>query len=201
MPSRQSSRETLHALSVTVTRLLQHYWTGDDPVEARRTQLEDWIEDLREFPLATVERACQEWRRQPEPRRPLPGDIRRLCIEGMSTPAAEAIEDPHRAEREEARRRCGEELRREGRDQINRWARAKGSPDVDAYAAARGIHWSLVYREHIAETLNRSTIVGKAPRPAIGDVARGLGVTATEFTPEQMTASRQQLGIDTDAGL
>jgi hypothetical protein len=85
MPSKQSSRETLHALSTAVTRLLQHYWTADDPIESRRTQLEDWIEDLREFPPATVEGACREWRRQPEPRRPLPGDIRRLCIEHFDT--------------------------------------------------------------------------------------------------------------------
>jgi hypothetical protein len=155
-----------------VMRLLQHYWTANETSASRRTQIEDWIEDLREFPLATVERACQEWRRQPEPRRPLPGDIRRLCIESMSAPSAAAIEDPHRAEREAARRRRGEDDAREGRDLINRWARAKGFADVDAMAAARGVHWSLIYREHIAETLNRSTIVGKAPRPAIGDVAR-----------------------------
>jgi hypothetical protein len=89
-------------------------------------------------------------------------------------------------------------LRREGLDRINRWSQAMGFVDVDAYAADRGIHWSQAYREHIAETLNRSTIIGRTP--AIGDVARGLGVTAKEFnpSPEQMVASRQRLGINTN---
>jgi hypothetical protein len=198
MPSKPFSRETLHELSAMVSRLLQHYWTATEPIAARRTQIEDWIEDLREFPLAIVEGACREWRRQPEPRRPLPGDIRRLCIEGISTPSPEARADPQRAEREQARRRRGEIDAREGRDLINRWARAMGFADVDAYAAARGVHWSEAYREHIAETLNRSTIVGRAPVPSMADIARGLGVTAKEFnpSPEEMAASRQQLGIE-----
>jgi hypothetical protein len=201
MLSKPSSRETLHELTALITRLLQHYWTATEPIGARRTQIEDWIEDLREFRLATVEDACREWRRLPDPRRPLPGDIRRLCLERISTIAITAQPDPHRAERNEARRRHGEDMRREGRDLMNRWALTKGFADVDAYAADRGIHWSAAYREHLAETLNRSTIIGRTPAPAIGDVARGLGVTATEFnpTPEQMAASRRDLGIDTAA--
>lgn len=46
----------------------------------RRTIAEDWLADLAEFPAEIVAVACREWRQQPGARRPLPGDIRTLCI-------------------------------------------------------------------------------------------------------------------------
>ena len=78
-PSRKFSPEMLAELSAMTTRLMQHYWTGDDPVAARKAQIADWIEDLREFPLASVENALREWR-QTQAKRPTIADIRKLCI-------------------------------------------------------------------------------------------------------------------------
>jgi hypothetical protein len=128
----------------------------------------------------------------------LPSDIRRLCIEDISltrTPAA--VQDTQRAERQEARHRADEDMRREGCDLINRWARARGFADVDAMAEARGVHWSASYREHIGEELAAAPIARLSPRA--GDIARGLGVTAKEFTPtpEQLADSRRDLGLET----
>lgn len=45
----------------------------------RRLQTEDWLEDLAEFGPAVVADACREWRRTGH-RRPLPSDIRALCV-------------------------------------------------------------------------------------------------------------------------
>jgi hypothetical protein len=45
----------------------------------RQAQIEDWLEDLTEFPIKHVEAACREWRRSGQ-RRPLPSDIRTLAI-------------------------------------------------------------------------------------------------------------------------
>ena len=77
-PSKKSSPETLAELSAMVSRLLNHYWTGDDPAAVRKTQIADWLEDLREFRLAIIENAIREWRRT-ETRRPTIADIRKLC--------------------------------------------------------------------------------------------------------------------------
>lgn len=60
--------------------MMSHFWTADDPIESRREQIIDWIEDLVEFGPATVAEACGQWRRTGS-RRPLPSDIRRFCIE------------------------------------------------------------------------------------------------------------------------
>lgn len=62
-----------------IARLMGHYWAADTPIEIRRELARDWLEDLREFPLAMVENACREWR-QTQSRRPTPADIRKLCI-------------------------------------------------------------------------------------------------------------------------
>lgn len=87
-PSRSFTRE--HSLpprngndgreiAATISRLMSHYWTADDPIESRREQIIDWIEDLIEFGAAAVADACREWR-QTQSRRPTPADIRKLCI-------------------------------------------------------------------------------------------------------------------------
>lgn len=61
--------------------LLSHYWTAAEPAPARLAQLRDWLEDLEEFTPQMVDEACKEYRRGPDhARRPLPGDIRQLCI-------------------------------------------------------------------------------------------------------------------------
>lgn len=58
---------------------MNHYWTDNDHLATRQAQVEDWIEDLGEFPIGFVEEACREWR-QTETRRPTPAAIRKLAI-------------------------------------------------------------------------------------------------------------------------
>jgi len=81
MPSASGTRDELKEIMAMVARLLSHYWTAADPVETRQAQLEDWLIDLREFGPELVEQACTRWRRQPDSRRPTPGQIRAFCIE------------------------------------------------------------------------------------------------------------------------
>jgi hypothetical protein len=64
-----------------VARLLSHYWTADDPAPARKAQIEDWIEDLSEFGPELVKQAITEFRHSGSRNRPLPGDIRTLCVQ------------------------------------------------------------------------------------------------------------------------
>lgn len=73
-------RNAAREVAALVTKLLGHYWTGQEHAAARQAQIEDWIDDLAEFGPAVVETACTEWRRG-EHRRPLPSDIRALCVE------------------------------------------------------------------------------------------------------------------------
>lgn len=64
-----------------IAALLTHYWTGDEHERLRQQQLHDWLEDLVEFTPELVGEACKEYRRGPDhKRRPLPGDIRMICI-------------------------------------------------------------------------------------------------------------------------
>ncbi len=67
-------------LAAITTRLISHYWTANDDPRMRQAQIEDWIDDLIEFDVPVVTQVCQEWRRT-QTRRPLPADIRRMCIE------------------------------------------------------------------------------------------------------------------------
>src|SRR4051794_1322340 len=72
-------------LAGIIARLLLHFWApGDLSDSARAAMAADWLEDLREFGPAAVAHACRDWRRQPGARRPLPGDIRKLCIEAQT---------------------------------------------------------------------------------------------------------------------
>jgi hypothetical protein len=66
------------SMTLTITSLLSHYWTGDDPEPTRRMQLRDWIEDLAEFTSSQVQWAAREWRRT-QSLRPTIADIRRLA--------------------------------------------------------------------------------------------------------------------------
>lgn len=82
---------------------------------------------------------------------------------------------------------------REGRDILNRWAQAQGHADIDAYADAKGIHWSDAYAEY-ARSLATS-----APPPVWGfqSPAAALGVTAREWSPDEMAEGRKQIGMET----
>jgi len=69
-------------LAGIVARLLSHYFAPSELDDAaRKAMAADWLEDLAEYHPADVADACREWRRKPNGRRPLPGDIRALCIE------------------------------------------------------------------------------------------------------------------------
>lgn len=76
-PAQPSLNDRL--IAERVSTLLSHYWTAADPVEVRRAQIGDWLEDLAEFAAPVVSEAAKEWR-QENTRRPSPGDIRLLCI-------------------------------------------------------------------------------------------------------------------------
>ena len=82
-PTNSTKSSANREIAATVSRLLAHFWTGDDPPEARQAQLEDWIEDLREFGPEAVADACREWR-QTQARRPVPADIRLICIDAQN---------------------------------------------------------------------------------------------------------------------
>lgn len=79
--SRERGERPKHStlVSALVARLLNHYWTANDPPAMRQAQIEDWLEDVTEFSIEHVEGACREWRRSGQ-RRPLPSDIRTLAI-------------------------------------------------------------------------------------------------------------------------
>ena len=53
------------------------------PPQVEAAIAEDWLDDLGEFPAHVVTEACRQWRRHPTKYRfkPLPGDIRTLCVE------------------------------------------------------------------------------------------------------------------------
>ena len=144
---------------------MSHYWTADDPIESRREQLRDWVEDLIEFGSATTAEACREWRRT-ETRRPLPADLRRWCIElnrqdrerialtaanrDMDAYAqsvgwkdnAERIEAMAKPQKKSLRK---EDLRREALDITDKWAQNRGYRDFDEYK------WAIAEREGITD--------------------------------------------------
>jgi len=64
----QPSSNEISEIAALVTRLLSHFWTADEHVAVRQAQIEDWLDDLREFGPAIVREACAEWRRQPDNR-------------------------------------------------------------------------------------------------------------------------------------
>lgn len=82
MPPKLISENTgsVRQVASLVTRLLNHYWTANEPEEVRRAQVEDWIEDLVQFGPEVVSRACGRWRLT-QNRRPTPADIVKLAIE------------------------------------------------------------------------------------------------------------------------
>lgn len=86
-----TSQDNDRQVAATIARLLLHYWApGELSDEARRAMAADWLEDLSEFGPEIVANACREWRRRPINRRPLPGEIRAICIE-QQTKAQERI--------------------------------------------------------------------------------------------------------------
>ena len=74
------------ALLARVHALLAQYRERDPlPPAVEAAVAGDWLEDVGEFPSAVVAEACRRWRRHPTKYRfkPLPGDIRMICLEIM----------------------------------------------------------------------------------------------------------------------
>lgn len=65
-----------------IFRLLTHYWAANEDDAVRRLQAQDWINDLKDYPAATVSDACTAWRRTEE-KRPTIAGLRKLCDERM----------------------------------------------------------------------------------------------------------------------
>lgn len=96
-PNDRNNRE----ITARIAALLTHYWTAGESDAVRFAQMQDWIEDLAEFGPFAVGEACKEYRRGPDhTRRPLPGDIRIICIRLQ---AADAMRLEHRRDMAAAR--------------------------------------------------------------------------------------------------
>jgi hypothetical protein len=168
-----------------VSRLLSHYWLATEPEPVRRAQLEDWLEDLAEFGPAAVANACRDWRQQPGARRPLPGDIRKLCIEAQTAqrerlahaPAARAADVDAYARsvgwKSEAERR--EAIRRDEAGREARWERAR-----------------LVREELAATGSGGHRHASRAAAAAL----KANGVSVREEDPEELRKARIALGIE-----
>jgi hypothetical protein len=70
-----------------IARLLNHFWTAADHPAVRQAQIEDWLDDLREFPYDDIRAACRDWRRT-HTKRPTIAEIRNLCREAKRQPVA-----------------------------------------------------------------------------------------------------------------
>ncbi len=70
-------------LLARIFALLSHYRERELPSHVEAALAEDWLDDLGEFPEWIIREACRLWRRHPTKYRykPLPGDIRALCLE------------------------------------------------------------------------------------------------------------------------
>ncbi len=72
------------AVLARIHALLAHYRDRDPlPPAVEAAIAEDWLDDVGEWPGWVVTAACKAWRRHPIKYRykPLPGDIRALCVE------------------------------------------------------------------------------------------------------------------------
>jgi len=152
---------------------MSHYWTDTDHIETRRAQIADWLEDTIEFGPAIVAEACREWRRT-QTRRPVPSEIRRLCIERQTALAERAT---HGAPTD-----------------MDAYARSVGFADnVERMEAIRAAK-----RDTAAdgERLRRIEDELKFRRVAVAaHTAKSLGVTAREVTDE-LRAGRIALGLE-----
>src|SRR4051812_15521255 len=176
-----SPKQINQAIAISVTRLLAHYPTGELDPTARQLQIEDWLGDLREFGAELVEDGCGAYRRGPDyRRRPLPGDIRKLCIELQAE-----HEEPQRLdagdrqrlreERADRRRRRDENMAREGREIGTRWAQERGYPTLEAYATAKGINYATASLE----------VARSIPSQSSAPAVRGFSnVTVGNYTSE-----------------
>ncbi len=72
------------AVLARVYSLLAHYRGNDLPNAVEAAVAADWLDDVGGFPEDVVAGACRRWRRGPKMRyRPLPGEIREICLDLM----------------------------------------------------------------------------------------------------------------------
>lgn len=217
---------------------MTHYWSSTEPAAVRQAQLNDWLEDLEEFPAVLVGEACREYRRGADRgRRPMPGDIRMICIRirvadatrvadrkaiadarspwpdwlaelwgpapmGPSDRAA-AIAQAKDRERKQLRRRLGDPNAKlssemtdakkiaEGKRVGNEWAQQRGFPNLDAYAAAKGLTYEDARGEVIAANLAGSPIAQVFGRVIKKTAEKAAG--KFDWTAEQLKAGRDEL--------
>jgi len=141
------------------------YWTADEDPALRRAQIPFWLAALEEFDLDVVRQVILEWSQRPGSKRPLPGDIRALCIPEHNRRAQErALAAPGQlSDAEKYARSVGWASNAERRDALarseaklganrdnladgkaigNRWAYERGYPSLDAYAQANGLEYA-----------------------------------------------------------
>lgn len=171
-------------VAAIVGRLLLHYFVpGEISDGARKAMAEDWVEDLAEFPPQIVADACRTWRRKPNGRRPLPGDIRALCIaEQREQQERRAIAGP--SDMDEYARSVGWANNAERMEAIRRDEAKRNDPAA----------WERLRRIEDEIKLGRSGSLRQAAGPAWA-AAAGAGVKAREVTPEEMRRSQIELGI------
>lgn len=111
------------------------------------------------------------------------------------------------------------EMRREGLDIVDAWAKDKGFDSIDAYCDANHVAWVDVYTEIVQQICSKTLTKdgdfmprrigrwrlladcigggGKGSRPprAIPSAAASLGVTAREYSADEMRAAREELGL------
>ncbi len=139
----------------------------------RQAQVEDWLEDLIEFGPTAVADACREWRRTPINRRPVPGEIRKLCIEAMP--------------------RQQEHGQHAAPDDMDEYARSVGfASNAERLAAIRRDERD---REPRYERARQAREQAGVPRP-LAHTAATLGVKAREVSPEKYRADQIAVGIE-----
>jgi hypothetical protein len=160
-----------------IARLLMHYYApGDLSDAARRAMAQDWLEDLAEFGPAIVADACRQWRRKPNSRRPLPGDIRALCLD----------EERERQERGAITQAID----------MDAYARSVGFRDnaerMEAIREADSKCNTAAAGERLRAIREELSL-----RPA-GNL-RPAGTVAGEATAEELREARSALGLDPDS--
>jgi hypothetical protein len=66
-------------LKARIATLLSHYYHATNDVNINMAVATDWVDCLRVFPQAAIEKACAQWR-DTEKRKPTPSDIRSKAI-------------------------------------------------------------------------------------------------------------------------
>lgn len=88
---RVAHREWIGGRALT---LLSHYWRDDDPVELTAAIGADWADVLEGIPAEYIQRACIQYQRENDRRKPTPGSIYQIARNFMPRPAP--VPEPER---------------------------------------------------------------------------------------------------------